>query len=211
MSRILLADDSQQALRLGEQILTSEGLQVVSVTDGATALRRLQDADPDVLITDVFLPTKNGFELARYIKAQPEQKHIRVLFAAGPADQFDEQDAKNAGAEAILRKPFEASALLAAVKPLLAEAKAERDKQAGASGRLNRVTIRAAVTLAIDSAMPIMIEEMTERVILALSQQRVPVSPVSAAGAEKKNVDASTGDASDPAPAAQAAGDQRQS
>jgi PleD family two-component response regulator len=179
MSRILLADDSQQALRLGEQILAGEDIQVVSVTDGATALRRLQDADPDVLITDVFLPTKNGFELARFIKAQPEQKHIRVVFAAGPADRFDEQDAKNAGAEAILRKPFEASALLATVRPLLEQAKAERDKQAGAPERLDRAAIRAAVTLAIDSAMPFLIEEMAERVILTLSQQCVPARSAS--------------------------------
>jgi CheY-like chemotaxis protein len=164
---------------LGEQILAGEDIQVVSVTDGATALRRLQDADPDVLITDVFLPTKNGFELARFIKAQPEQKHIRVVFAAGPADRFDEQDAKNAGAEAILRKPFEASALLATVRPLLEQAKAERDKQAGAPERLDRAAIRAAVTLAIDSAMPFLIEEMAERVILTLSQQRVPARSAS--------------------------------
>ena len=49
MSRILLADDSPQALRLGEQILTAQGLEVVSVTDGAVALRRLDDVKPDLL------------------------------------------------------------------------------------------------------------------------------------------------------------------
>jgi CheY-like chemotaxis protein len=178
MSRILLADDSQQALRLGERILSGQGIEVVSVTDGAAALRRLQDADPDVLITDVFLPTKNGFELARYLKAQPERKHVRVVFAAGLADQFDEQDAKNAGAEVILRKPFEASALLAAVQPLLDQAKAERGKPVDGSNQLDRASIRAAVTLALDTAMPSLIEELTERVMLVLAQQRVSVKPV---------------------------------
>ena len=64
MSRILLADDSPQALRLGEQILTTQGFEVVSVTDGATALRRLPDVKPDLLIADIYLPTRNGFELA---------------------------------------------------------------------------------------------------------------------------------------------------
>ena len=49
MSRIRLADDSPGALRLGEQILTSHGIEVVSVTDGAIALRRLEDVDPDLL------------------------------------------------------------------------------------------------------------------------------------------------------------------
>jgi CheY-like chemotaxis protein len=168
MKRILLADDSQQALRLGEQILSGQGIQVVSVTDGATALRRLADVDPDVLITDVFLPTKNGFELARFIKAQPEWSHIRVLFAAGPTDQFDEQDARNAGAEAILRKPFEASVLVNAVQPLLEQVEARRTSRTDTQSGLDRAALRAAVTLAIDSAMPKLIDELTDRVAIVL-------------------------------------------
>jgi CheY-like chemotaxis protein len=184
MSRILLADDSQQALRLGEQILSSQGIEVVSVTDGASALRRLTDADPDVLITDVFLPTKDGFDLARYIKAQPELKRIRVIFAAGITDQFNEQDAKNAGADAILRKPFEASALLAAVQPLLEQSRTERDnKEENAGSAIDRASIRAAVTLALDAAMPALIEELADRVLLVLNQQRVPASASRAAAA----------------------------
>jgi CheY-like chemotaxis protein len=174
MKRILLADDSQQALRLGEKILSGEGIQVVSVTDGATALRRIGDVDPDVLITDVFLPGKNGFELARFIKAQPEWKHIRIVFAAGLADEFDEQDAKNAGAEVVLQKPFEASALLGAVQPLLQQAQLERQTRTGAPATtLDRNMVRAAVTLALDSALPAMIEELTNRVMIAVQQQAV--------------------------------------
>jgi CheY-like chemotaxis protein len=185
MKRILLADDSQQALRLGEQILSGQGIQVVSVTDGATALRRLADVDPDVLITDVYLPTKNGFELARFIKAQPEWRHIRIVFAAGMADQFDEQDAKNAGAEVILRKPFEASALLGAVQPLLARAETERGKKSEAQPGVDRHIVRAAVTLALDSAMPAMIEELTDRVMIAVRQQLVGASRVESKAPEE--------------------------
>src|SRR5690242_3643568 len=119
MSRILLADDSPQALRLGEQILTAQGFEVVSVTDGATALRRLDDVNPDLLITDVYLPTRNGFEVTRFLRSQERYQHLPVIFAAGPSDEFDEQDATNAGANVILRKPFEASALSSAVHKLL--------------------------------------------------------------------------------------------
>jgi CheY-like chemotaxis protein len=171
MSRILLADDSAQALRLAEQILTSQGLQVVSVTDGAVALRRLGDVNPDLLITDVYLPTKNGFDLARFIKSQPEYRHIPIIFAAAPVDKFEEQDAKNAGADVILRKPFEASALLGAVQPLLARSKAARNGDASTRAVLDRKTVRAAVTLALDAAMPSLIEELTERVMLALAHE----------------------------------------
>jgi CheY-like chemotaxis protein len=174
MSRILLADDSPQALRLGEQILTTQGFEVVSVTDGATALRRLPDVNPDLLIADIYLPTRNGFELARFLRSQNDYRAMPVIFAAGPADEFDEQDAKNAGADVVLRKPFEASALLGAVQKLLNES--AKNVQSGDGKVLNsgfdRHAIRAAVTLALDSAMPAMIEELSERVLLALSQER---------------------------------------
>jgi DNA-binding response OmpR family regulator len=172
MSRVLLADDSPQALRLAEQILTSEGLEIVSVTDGAVALRRLSDVNPDLLIADVYLPTKNAFELARFMRSQAQYRDVPIIFAATPADQFEEQDARNAGADVILRKPFEASALLSAVRELV-------QKRAGTSGEthelarvvLDRNSIRAAVTMALDSAMPTLIEELTERVLQALSEK----------------------------------------
>jgi DNA-binding response OmpR family regulator len=169
MSRILLADDSPQALRLAEQILTSQGIEVVSVSDGAVALRRLLDVRPDLLITDVYLQTKNGFELARHIRSQTEYRNLPIIFAAAPADQFDEQDARNAGADSILRKPFEASVLLGTVQSLLEKRAKPSDGQSEAASVWDRSSIRAAVTLALDSAMPAMIEELTERVILALS------------------------------------------
>lgn len=187
MKRILLADDSQQALRLGERLLAGQGIEVVSVTDGATALRRLSDVDPDLLITDVYLPAKNGFELARFIKAQPEWKHVHVVFAAGMADEFDEQDAKNAGAEAILRKPFEASALMSVVQPLLEQAEANRIQRSGAESGIDRNMVRAAVTLAIESAIPVLIDELTDRVMVAVRQSNVKTAPVPAAKAEKKS------------------------
>jgi CheY-like chemotaxis protein len=173
MSRILLADDSPQALRLGEQILTSHGIEVVSVTDGAIALRRLADVNPDLFITDIYLPTKSGFDLARYMKTQPEYRDIPVIFAVAPVDTFDEQDARNAGADAILHKPFAASTLLATVQELLEKgASAKKNGQPADSPALDRNSIRAAVTLALDSAMPAMIEELTERVVLALSHRK---------------------------------------
>ncbi|HZS55400.1 MAG TPA: response regulator [Bryobacteraceae bacterium] len=172
MSRILLADDSPQALRLAEQILTAQGIEVVSVSDGAVALRRLNDVKPDLLITDVYLPTKNGFELARFMRSQAQYRHVPVIFAASPVDKFEEQDAKNAGADVILRKPFEASALLTSVQELLQKsAGASADGHADTKMALDRSSIRAAVTLALDSAMPTLIEELTERVVLALSHK----------------------------------------
>jgi DNA-binding response OmpR family regulator len=172
MSRVLLADDSPQALRLAEQILKAQGLEVVSVTDGAVAMRRLSDVKPDLLIADVYLPTKNAFELARFMRAEPEFRDIPIIFAAAPVDQFDETDARNAGADQILRKPFEASALLDAVENLIARRAATQVKDKPEANGFDRNSVRAAVTLALDSAMPALIDELTERVVMALSNRR---------------------------------------
>jgi CheY-like chemotaxis protein len=170
MSRVLLADDSPQALRLGEQILSGQGMEVVSVTDGAVAMRRLSDVNPDLFIIDLYLPIRNGFEMARFMKAEPAFRDIPIVFAAAPADTFNEQDARNAGADAILRKPFEASGLLNTVQTLLEKRAKTRPNSAVPVGNaFDRATIRAAVTLALDAAMPVLIDELTERVVLALS------------------------------------------
>ncbi len=135
-------------------------------------MRRLADVKPDVLIADLYLPTKNAFDLARFIKSEPEFRTIGIIFAAAPVDQFNETDAKNAGADHILRKPFEASLLLGAVQKLI-ERRASETKQIGAESiGLDRNSVRAAVTLALDSAMPAMIDELTERVVMALSNRR---------------------------------------
>src|SRR5205807_578068 len=81
MSTILLADDSPHAQRMGERILREEGFAVVSLTDGDTAMLRLDDVDPDLIIADVFLPGRNGFELCRHVKAT--RRHVRVILTAG--------------------------------------------------------------------------------------------------------------------------------
>ena len=174
MSRVLLADDSPQALRLAERILGEGGLEVVSVTDGTTALRRLPDVNPDILLVDVYLAGQTGFEIARFIRSQPQYQHLRIIFAAAPADEFEERDARNAGADVILRKPLEASALLGAVRSLLEESRTLQSSAAPRPPVADRHSVQAAVTVALDSAMPSLIEELTERMLLVLAQRRYP-------------------------------------
>ena len=120
MSIILLADDSPHAQRMGERILREEGFEVVSVTNGETAMLRLADVDPDLVIADVFLPGRNGFELCRHVKSL--HRHVRVILTAGLLEQFDEEEARRAGCDAILKKPFEASVVMQTIRPLIAEA-----------------------------------------------------------------------------------------
>ena len=184
MSRILLADDSPHAQRMGERILREEGFEVVSLTDGDVALLRLADVDPDLILADVFLPGKSGLELCRHVKNDPSQRHIRVVLTAGLLEPFDEAEAVRAGCDAILKKPFEASKVMETIHPLVKEAQLARGlfaevlasaaATAAASApvavpqEIDPERVRAAITLALDAALPAMIHEITERVLIAL-------------------------------------------
>jgi PleD family two-component response regulator len=190
MSRILLADDSPHAQRMGERILREEGFEVVSLTDGDAAMLRLADVDPDLILADVFLPGKSGFDLCRYVKSEPRFKHVRVVLTAGLLEPFDEDEAKRAGCDAILKKPFEASKVVSTIDPLVKEAQLARGLFAEViasaqpaepesapappvsleppAPEIDPERVRAAITLALDAALPAMIQEITERVLIAL-------------------------------------------
>jgi CheY-like chemotaxis protein len=201
MTRILLADDSPHAQRMGERILREEGYEVVTVTDGQTALMRLADVDPDVVFADASLPRRSGYEICREIKTRSRHSHVRVILTAGLLEAFDEAEASAAKCDAVLKKPFEASVMLETVKPLVDAAIKERAERgpmpmaafAGADGNAvvpvkvvtdeevaaplpppgiapdaDEERVRAAVTLALDAALPSIIDRITEHVLLAL-------------------------------------------
>jgi PleD family two-component response regulator len=190
MSRILLADDSPHAQRMGERILREEGFEVVSLTDGDAAMLRLADVDPDLILADVFLPGKSGFDLCRYVKSESRFKHVRVVLTAGLLEPFDEEEAKRAGCDAILKKPFEASKVVSTIDPLVKEAQLARGLFAEVlasappvpaapepeppkpaeppAPEIDAERVRAAITIALDAALPAMIQEITERVLVAL-------------------------------------------
>lgn len=169
MKPIILADASPHAQRMGELILRGEGFQVVSVTDSDTLLRRLADVDPDVVILDIALPNGSGYDLCRYVKAMPRHAKVRVILTAGAMADFSEDLARNSGADATLRKPFEASVLTATVRPL--SQMAARDRAAASpepQPEIDKERVRAAVTLALDAAMPAIINELADRVMAVL-------------------------------------------
>src|SRR5215472_12385515 len=132
MSRILLVDDSPHAQRMGERILSEEGYEVVTVSNADSALIRLDDVDPDVVLADTVMPGRTGYEICQYIKMNPRLKHVRVILTAGVLENFDEEQSKRVEADASLKKPFEATALLGAVKPLAEAAGALRASGPGA-------------------------------------------------------------------------------
>lgn len=171
MSRILLADDSPHAQRMGERILRDEGHEVITVSDGRVAMLRLQDAEPDLIIADISMPEVSGFELCEYVKSHGGAP---VFLTAGAVEPVDEKEVDRVRADGILKKPFESTLLLAAIGRFIngAKKKSTQSRTASAPSRsvavIDPEQIRAAVTVALDSAMPAMIDHITAGVINAL-------------------------------------------
>jgi CheY-like chemotaxis protein len=180
--RVLLADDSAHAQRMGERILRDEGFDVVAALDAATARARLQDSDPDVLLVDVYLPGLSGYDLCRQVKSDAQHRHRPVILIAGLLEPLDETAAALAGADGTLKKPFEASVMIQLLRPLVDQARHARGlfatapapppadalPAAAAPPPVDAERVRAAITLALDRALPNIIDEITEKVLLAL-------------------------------------------
>lgn len=180
MGRILLADDSPHAQRMGDRILREEGYEVFCLPDGALAASRVGEIDPDLIIADAFLPGTDGYELCRYVKAN--YAYMRVVMTAGLLENLDESKARSAGSDGILRKPFEASKVVQMIRPLALEAQLAREIHQAETlvgappipEYLPRPTgvdpakVRAAVAMALEASLPGLIRDITEKVLIAL-------------------------------------------
>lgn len=170
---------------MGERILREEGFEVVTVTDGETALLRLEDVDPDLVLADVFLPLRSGYEICRHIKGSDRHRHAGVVLIAGLLEPVDEDEARRAGCDAVLKKPFEASVVMATIRPLIDRSQFARglfsdtvpeppapDASTALAVQerpaIDAELIRAAVTIALDRSLPAMVEEITAKVMMAL-------------------------------------------
>lgn len=181
MSRILLADDSPHAQRMGERILRAEGYEVITVSDGQTAMVRLKDSAPDLVIADVSMPFVTGYELCEYVKSSGEHPKTGVVLTVGAVEPLDVQRSEAVHADGILKKPFEATLLLEAVerlagKPQATSASASSDASQGPVLMLNRNElrdqVRAAVTVALDTTFNAIVEQITENVLAGLTSKK---------------------------------------
>jgi CheY-like chemotaxis protein len=169
MARILLADDSPHAQRMGERILREEGHEVVSVTDADTALVRLTDVDPDLVLVDVSLPGMTGYDLCREVKSRPEHSHVRVLLLAGVLEPVEESAVAAARCDGVIKKPFEASVVMDVIRPLIAQAQADKPVRVSSPAPpVDAELVRAAVTLAVERALPSIVDALTAQVVRLL-------------------------------------------
>ena len=116
---ILLADDSATIQRLVTQTFADSAVEIVSVSNGDAAIRKFEELRPQLVLTDIYMPGKNGYEVCAYIKNHAQLSATPVVLLAGAFDAFDETTAQQAGASAHITKPFEPQALVDLVMGLL--------------------------------------------------------------------------------------------
>jgi CheY-like chemotaxis protein len=119
---LLLADDSTTIQRVIELTFAAEDIQVISVSDGDQAIARLQSSPPDIVLADVGMPGKTGYEVAEYIKQHPQLAHIPVVLLTGAFEPVDQAKAAAVGCDGVLAKPFEPQIVIGRVRELLGRA-----------------------------------------------------------------------------------------
>ena len=126
---ILLADDSLTIQKVVELTFADTDYRVVAVSSGDELLDRLHDASPDVIICDVIMPGRDGYDVCQQIKSSPDWLHLPVILLTGTFEPFDRDRAIAAGCSEIITKPFEARKLVDTVVRLVGSA----DKPAAAA------------------------------------------------------------------------------
>src|SRR5512134_2470600 len=117
---LLLADDSVTIQKVVGISFANEDVVLLTVDNGDDAVTRAREARPDLVLADVMLPGKDGYEVCETLKADPELRHVPVLLLSGTFEPYDEERARRAGADGHITKPFEAQALVDTVNALLA-------------------------------------------------------------------------------------------
>jgi CheY-like chemotaxis protein len=118
--KLLLADDSVTIQRVIELTFADEDVEVTVVGDGKQAIERIVADRPDIVLADIGMPERDGYEVAAFIKNDPRFAGIPVILLTGAFEPLDEDRARKVGCDGVLVKPFEPQVVINRVKELLA-------------------------------------------------------------------------------------------
>src|ERR1051325_5714472 len=123
--RILLADDSITIQKVVELTFSDGDYEVTAVNNGAKAIAKLAEMRPDVILSDIIMPEKTGYEVCEYVKSHPEPRPIPGVLLPETLEPFDPDRADKAGCDAVVTKPFESQSLIHKVEELISASRSE--------------------------------------------------------------------------------------
>jgi CheY-like chemotaxis protein len=128
-TKLLLADDSITIHKVVGLTFAAEDVQIEAVTNGNLAIEKARANKPDIILADVFMPGRNGYEVCDAIKSDPELSGIPVVLLVGTFEPFDEVEASRVRCDAHLTKPFDTSELIQIIHDLVKKKEAPKPEE----------------------------------------------------------------------------------
>jgi two-component system alkaline phosphatase synthesis response regulator PhoP len=117
--RILVVDDDKEVVRLMRAYLEQAGFEVLAAFDGETALHNLRREKPDLLLLDLMLPDRDGFDITRLVRADPTLAHIPIIMLTARVEDTDKIIGLEIGADDYVTKPYNPREVVARVRARL--------------------------------------------------------------------------------------------
>ena len=117
--KVLVIDDSKTIRRSAENLLTKEGYDVITATDGFDALAKIADARPEIIFVDIMMPRLDGYQTCALIKNNSEFKTTPVVMLSSKDGLFDKAKGRIVGSDQYITKPFSRDELLGTIKTLV--------------------------------------------------------------------------------------------
>ncbi|NCX95213.1 MAG: response regulator [Chitinophagia bacterium] len=120
MATILLIEDDDIMLKAIRNILTRDGHEVLSAKDGKEAFDKLDNAQYDIVMSDLMMPYANGLEVVSRLRNDPNRRHVGIIICSSVGNEETITEAFRLGADDYLKKPIMAGELLIRIKKLIA-------------------------------------------------------------------------------------------
>jgi CheY-like chemotaxis protein len=178
---VLLADDSLTIQRVVTLTFANEDVTITSVSDGDQAVESLSRTRPDLVLADIAMPGRSGYQVVEFVRSQPELSSLPVLLLAGAFDHIDEEHIRTVGADGVLTKPFEPAALIGQVKHLLLVGRpdpAAQDLQVPTRTPIAALAPPAELSIPTETPVPVVVETTVMPVETSASPVETPVVAV---------------------------------